>query len=731
MPKELARIELQMELAQISSPVHVTGFTGHENISKLFFFDVELAIERKREKNREELAETEADRIDFSKVVGQKAQLSISRGSTQDSESSKVHAYHGIIGYFEQGERGERFAMYRAHLVPQVWLLTKRRNCRIFQEESQNIQTIIETVLGEHKLKADRDFRFIDAADPLPLRSYCVQYQETDWAFIERLLAEEGLFYFFQHDGERTVLVMAREFENHPSIAGGERDEIPKLPYMAEPSNAVEAGEEYIDSFRLREQISSGRVALRDWDFENPLLSMDSQAPKQDSMNDLEFFNYPGRYPEAADHDDTGTEPKELRAELQLEALQHDRRIASGASNCTRLLSGHTFELSGRHCESFVGQYILAMVKHYGESQLRRDGTVKRYTYRNEFHCIPDKTVFRPAVLPKSSPNGLQTAVVVGPENEEIYVDQYGRIKVKFHWDRSEDTQDATCWIRVAQASAGAGFGTTFIPRIGQEVVVGFQDGDPDRPLVTGVVYNGLHPPPYSLPERKTVTTMRTRSTPDGDGFNELRFEDKKDREEVYLHAQKNLVQEIENNVSVSVGSDHEISINGSSKTSVQDDQSIVVKAGNQDITVEEGDAILHVNTRDRRVCVKEQYRRHAKEIHDEAEDSFLLEAGPNTFTMNEDGSECIVSEGDQTVTVSEGDANLSVDTGKRRVKVKNQYALRAKTILVEASDKLELKAGGHLIKVDKRGIEIKVGKSSIKLSKSDVTVKGTRVKMN
>ncbi|RLB81913.1 MAG: type VI secretion system tip protein VgrG [Deltaproteobacteria bacterium] len=522
----------------------VTEFTALEKLSAPYEVALGLASE---------------DEVKLDDVMGKEALLTI-----VGEEANRY--FHGIINQFVQvGSKG-RFFLYQAKLVPSLWLLSLEQDCRIFQDKT--VKDIISTVLKEAGITSDRfDFRLQNQYEKM---EYCVQYRETDLNFISRLLEEHGIFYFFEHSQDKHLLVFGDSTVNYKPVEGD-----PKV--LFHPADSRVPGEEFVSSFHLERQIRSGKVTLRDFNFEKPSLDLTSQEQAQ-SDKKLEIYDYPGGYKE-------GKEGKRL-AKLRLERSQATRDSGFGQSYCPRFVPGMTFQLTDHDFDSLNQEYLLVEVNHRGEQPQvleEKAETDRPFHYSNAFICIPSSVQYRPLQeLKRPLVQGLQTAIVTGPKNEEIYTDEYGRVKVQFHWDREgKRDENTTCWLRVAQLWAGAGWGTVFIPRVGDEVLVDFLEGNPNRPLVVGSVYNKQNQPLYPLPDEKTKSTIKTKSYPNDPGFNELRFEDKKGEEEIFIHAEKDMNNIVKNDMSISVGNNQ--------TTSVRKDRSATVKEGNDTLTITQG----------------------------------------------------------------------------------------------------------------------------------------------
>jgi type VI secretion system secreted protein VgrG len=456
---------------------------------------------------------------------------------------------HGIVRRVEHGEHGKFQTAYRITVAPAAYRLALRRDQRIFQELS--VPDIVKQVMTEAGLDAPR----LALQGSYSPREYCVQYHETDWNFVCRLLESEGIAFYFEQSESGHLMVLVDAPEGFAPIAG--QAQVVFRP----PADALVSGE-HIHAFRFAVDLRSGKVTLRDYDFHRPNLTLEG-AFQGSVHTDLELYDYPGDF----------QAPPAGSALATVRQGEEDtpRKLGDGTGNCPRLAAGCTFELADHPADDLNARYLLTRVFHRGNDPLMFSGAESEPAYENEFEAIPANVPYRPTRLafhPRIY--GIQTAKVVGPAGEEIHVDEHGRIKVQFHWDRKgKNDEHSSCWMRVAQAWAGTAWGAMFIPRIGHEVVVSFLEGDPDRPLVTGSVYHGVNVPPYALPADKTKSTVKSNSSPGGGGFNELRFEDRKGSEEVFLHAEKDWTIEVKHDKSQHVGRDETLAVDRNRQATV------------------------------------------------------------------------------------------------------------------------------------------------------------------
>jgi type VI secretion system secreted protein VgrG len=673
-----------------STELMVVAFRVEEQVSAPFSADLKLASE---------------DPVRFDDMVGEIGLLTMESG---DSD----RYLHGIVSRFVQSGVDGRLLLYEACIVPQCHLFLFEQDCRIFQNKS--VPDIVKEVLEEGGMTGDLfDFRLQGSYTP---REYCVQYRESDLHFVSRLLEEEGIFYFFEHSAEKHLMVFGDGTVNYQPIAGQAR-------VVFNPGSGMVAEEEAVLGFRLARQIRSGKYTLRDFNFEKPSLDLTADHADQENKQ-REIYDYPGEY--------TTTEAGRQLALVRLQQAVLFKERAQGSSVVPRFIPGFTFALHGHELDAFNKEYLLVEVVHTGaqpqvlaEKAAAQDGT----RFENEFVAIPSTTTLRPEIrTPKPVVEGVQTAIVTGPAGEEIYTDKHGRVKVQFHWDRrGKNDEKSSCWIRVSQAWAGAGWGAMFIPRIGQEVIVDFIEGDPDRPIITGRVYHGTNTPPYDLPDEKTKSTIKSDSSTGGDGFNELRFEDKKNGEEIYLHAQKDWSIAVRNDKRQTVGNDDSLSVGHDRTQDVKNDLSESV-GHNKSIIVSENqkeDIGKNFTLTVGQDC--NESIGNNNEVSIGASRSVTIEKD----LQNTVGKNISVSAGEKLSESAGGDMDLQA--GKKLVISAggNIVVNGDKQGTIELRDQLTIQCGNASITMNKNGdIDIVGKKINIKGS-SDVIVKGTSIKEN
>ncbi|KHN49618.1 type VI secretion system Vgr family protein [Pectobacterium fontis] len=501
--------------------------------------------------------------VDFGAVLDQPCELLVWY------EGELKRRVSGIISAFAQGDTGFRRTRYQADVRPALWRLGLRTNARIFQ--AQKPEAIIGTLLEEAGIT---DYAFALRHDHA-VREYCVQYRESDLAFVARLAAEEGLYFFHEFEEGKHRVVFADD--------AGALSKGPELFFNLATQGLSEG--EYVRRFRYAEAVSTAEVALKDYSFKTPaygLLHNKMSGELAHQRESYQHFDYPGRFKQ----DPSG----KAFTGYRLDALRAGAMTGSGESNAAMLMPGSSFTLTEHPNPALNSGWQLVAITHSGQQPqaLEEESGGEPTTYSNSFEVISAKSTWRADLPYKPMVDGPQIATVVGPAGEEIYCDEYGRIKLQFPWDRYGASDDqSSCWVRVSQGWAGGQYGLIAIPRIGHEVIVSFLEGDPDQPIVTGRTFHATNPSPYPLPANKTRTSLRT-STHKGAGFNELRFEDQAGQEEVFIHAQKDMNTVVLNNRKTTVTADHEESVGGNQAVSVVKDQSTEIQ-GQQSIAISGG----------------------------------------------------------------------------------------------------------------------------------------------
>ena len=555
-------------------------------------------------------------------------------------QGGKRH-FHGIVTRFAYQGWRDGMPSYLAIVRPALWLLTRATNCRIFQDKTA--LEILKAVIGAYGGAIALDDGLVSTTPAQ--REYCVQYRESDFDFVCRLLEEEGIYFYFRHaDGDHTM-VLADGYGAHETVGGYD-----SIPFRDEEKTRKAPGEA-VTRLIPGGEIQPSVMVLNDFDFDKASSSISggllvkANVPAPFGQQSYEHYDYPGRYVA------TGTGNGYARA--RMEALHGQGERIEAAASARGLTTGALFTLADHPRDdqnrAFLVTSAETSITGVGyRSDGREEGRNEGLKFECSFEAIGKEHSYRPpATARKPIVQGPQTAMVVGKAGEEIWTDKYGRIKVQFHWDRDgKSDEKSSCWVRVQQGWAGKGWGMMFVPRIGMEVVVSFLEGDPDRPLVTGCVYNSDSMPPYTLPADQTRSTIKSNTSKGGNGFNEIRFEDKKDSEEIFVQAEKDFNRVVKNNDTLKVG--FEKKDKGDQTIDIANDQSLDV--GN-----------------DRKVHVK------------------------NDQTVAIDNNLSTTVKNDETRKV---DNNQSVKVGNK--------------IVIEANTSIELKVGGSSIKIEAAKITIK-----------------------
>jgi len=479
--------------------------------------------------------------------------------------------FHGYITRFGIGTPRGRYFSYQADVRPWLWFLQRTSDCRIFQE--MTVPDIVKKVFDDHAGLAQVKLKLFRTYRPW---TYCVQYRESDFQFVTRLLEREGIYWYFEHTNGKHELVLMDSLSAHDPITGEGT-----IRYIEDPSHAP-PDEEYVSRWSFTQEVKTGKTALTSYDFERPATSLlvDASLSRSHDQAAAERFDFQGDYLKAPDG--------KQYAEDWLDEVQTRHHRLQGEGNAMGLEAGRTFKLSRHPRADQNANYLLTQVEIHAQVAVFDAGqSGSQYTVK--FDAIPAAQQFRPQRrTPKPFVQGPQTAVVVGPGGDEIFTDKYGRVKVQFHWDRyGKKDEKSSCWVRVSQPWAGQNFGFVHIPRIGQEVVVSFLEGDPDQPLITGRVYNAQQMPPWDLPANATQSGLLTRSSTGGayGNANAIRFEDKKGAEQLWLHAEKNQDIEVENDETHWVGHDRTKTIDHDETTHVKHDRTETVD-NNEKITI-------------------------------------------------------------------------------------------------------------------------------------------------
>ncbi len=670
---------------------------GTEAMGRLFEFELDLI--------------SEGSLVDFSKILGQNVTIRLNK-----LDDTKRY-FNGFISRFSFAGAEHRNAdskiiyRYRATLVPQAWFLTRAANCRIYQEKT--VPDIIKDVCAGMTLSYQLTGKYRQW-------DYCVQYRETDFNFISRLMENEGIHYYFTHDDGKHTMVLCDSNAAHAAAPG-----YADLHYD-EPD--LKSGHDaFIWAWEIEHEITSTKYVLKDYNMTTPktdLLRTKEIEHKHDPGK-FEVYDYPGAYPTG----DDGVNYSNVR----MQEVEAQYVTVSATSSARGIFAGAIFTLQD-HPELDAEDYLVTGASyqmHNDDFAIALGRRAGGPVFQAELTCIPKTYEFRtPRLTPKPVVQGPQTAVIVGPSGEEIYTDKYGRVKVQFYWDRQgKNDENSSCWIRVSQNWAGKNWGIIFHPRMGQEVIVEFLEGDPDRPIITGRVYNADMMPPYTLPANQTQSTIKTRSSKGGttDNFNEIRFEDKKGSEQLYFHAEKDQTIEVEHDESHSVGHDRTKSVGHDETTEVKHDRTETVD-NNETITIQ--------GNRTETVGKDESISISGNRSETVEKDETININGTRTETVSKDET-VTISKG-RTVSITEGE---TISVGKdRATSVSGGDTLSVgKALAITATDSITITTGDASITMNKDGtITIKgkditidaSGKITQKAS-GDVILKGSSVKQN
>ena len=653
--------------------------------------------------------------------------------------------FNGYVTRFAQGGTYGRYVRYSAVVHTWLWFLTRTADCRIFQD--MTVPDIVKQVFGDH---STADFK-IELTSTYRKWTYCVQYRETDFNFVSRLMEEEGIYYYIRHtDGHNTV-VLTDSTSKHTATAGYET-----IPFVS-PEQVVRPDLERITSWDFSREVQPGVYVHDDYDLERPSVELKTRKPLSRSYtpSDYEIYDYPGHYLQKADG--------EQYAGVRIDEFGSQFETAQAATNAKGIAVGSLFTLEKYSRADQDGEYLILAGTYdleFSEYEAMPKGAGTGY--RCSFVAMSSQQQFRPRrATPKPFVQGPQTAMVVGPAGDEIYTDKFGRVKVQFHWDRyGKKDQNSSCWIRVSHPWAGKAWGSVSTPRIGQEVIVDFLEGDPDQPIITGRVYNAEQMPPYGLPDNATQSGIKSRCSIEGNdaNFNEIRFEDKKGSEELYLHAEKDHTNITENDRAEDVGHDRSLHVGHDKSESIDNNKTITVGVdhtesigANKSLTVganhtETVGANMSIdigaNLAENVAAAYAENVGAAMALNVGAALAIDVGAAMSTnvganSSKNVGGDDSENVDGGKTVAIAK-DLSESIDGGHAE-SVTKAYALSAKSIAINAEDEITIKTGDASISMKKDGtITIKgkdvtvegSGKITVKAD-SDLIMKGSKIGMN
>jgi type VI secretion system secreted protein VgrG len=676
--------------------------------------------------------------------------------------------FHGIVTEVDFVENSGPTATYRVSVRPWLALLGNTTNARIFQNLS--VPDIVKQIF--------RDRGFTEFEESLTAEysklEYVVQYRESDFNFVSRLLEHAGIYYYFRHAADGHTLVLADSHSAHQRTPGCEQ-----LPYSDPEEHRVRLTE-YVDSWRLTQRLTPGAVALRDFDFERPNadLSASLSAPKDNARADFEVYDYPGAYRIRSDG--------ETQARIRLEQRQEGYEEVGGRTNARAFATGALFELTDHPRDDQNREYLIAST-HLSLTghRLQTGDQDYSFTFSCEFGAIDSRVPFRTAPLSrKPVVEGPQTAIVVGKGGEEIWTDKYGRVKVQFHWDRIGDhDENSSCWVRVSQAWAGSNWGSIHIPRIGQEVIVDFLEGDPDRPIITGRVYNGSNMPPYDLPGSETQSGIKSRSTKGGGvpNANEIRFEDRKGSEEFFVQAEKDLNAIVKHDETRNVGVDRAVAIGNNESLTVGKNRTVAVKVdetitvggnesrtvtgnetisvggnesvtigGNESVGITGNQSLSVTGSRDQEILVSENILVGGAQTITAGTQAVTVGARTKSVATTESasiggsysqdvGGGVTVSIGGARTESVGADETVSI-TGGQTITIGKGGAINVtEQLVIDAGDELVIRAGDASITLKKNGDIVLKGKNltsdasgkvSLKAA-SDLVLKGSKISQN
>lgn len=659
---------------RISTPLEedvllLRSMTGVEKLGRLFEYELVLLSEKHD--------------VDYKEIIGKNVTVSVDKG---DKDNPRY--FNGIISRFGQANYEKRLVEYRAKMVPWLWLLSRSADCRIFQ--TMSVPDILKQIFTDHGF-SDVIFRLHGTYKPW---EYCVQYRESTFDFVSRLMEQEGIYYFFKHENGKHTLVLCDTPGSHLEFKGYEELKF-RLP-TKEPLPY-----ESLWSWVEHHEVQPGGFLVKDFDFKKPRRTTVSSAilDRSHAGSQFERFDYLGEMDAECDG--------ERYSKLRLEEWQASHELYTGEGDARGVCTGVRFTLRGHPRKDFEKEYLTVGTEFKIESdpfetvQEAKD----EFVYEAKLTAIPVSEQFRsPRMTSKPLIQGPQTAMVVGIKGEEIHTDKYGRVKVQFHWDRyGKADENSSCWVRVAQVWAGKQWGAIYTPRVGQEVIIEFLEGDPDRPIVTGRVYNEVAMPPHDLPDNKTISTLKSNSSKGGQGFNEIRFEDNKGKEQLFFHAEKDQEIRVKNDVHEWIGNDQHLS--------VKKDQFIQIEGkANQKI---KGNSLSEIEGD---LGEKVKGAHHAQI---EGVDHLIIK-----------GDHCVQVDGDVSQKYGK---NLNHKTAQKISLESGQDAhIKAgTTYAVEAGTTIHIKGGTTVVIEGGTQLSLKAGPSFIDIGASGVAISGPMVKVN
>lgn len=655
---------------------------GREALSRPFFYEVDLL--------------SKDDSLDLLALLGKPVTVALERSD------ASVREFNGYVTHFSLIGQHGNYARYRATVRPWLWFLGQNQSSRVFQPDT--VPNVVQALFRERGFS---DFETSIAAGSYRKWDYLMQYRESDLNFVSRLLEQEGIHYFFRHENNKHILVLADSNTAHKTSPGYET-----VPYFP-PHERENRAQEHIDTWITSRQIRPGTVSAGDFNFKQPaIVTASTSSPLKTDEANAEIYDYPGEFEESADAD--------AQVKIRLEEHQVEHEVAEGAGPVRGLGAGSRFSLSQFPRDDQNKEYLVQSASYdvkvsEFEANVTDDGQA---SFAFSFTALDAKRPYRaPRITKKPVVEGPQTAIVVGQSNQEIFTDEYGRVKVQFHWDRDgQYDENSSCWVRVSQIWAGTQWGAVHLPRVGQEVIIEFLEGDPDRPIVTGRVYNQENMPPYTLPDNRTQSGIKSRSSPDGapDNFNEIRFEDKKGSEEFHIQAEKDMSTLVKNNQSTTVQKDRSASVGGSDSVSVTGNRSLSVH-GTLSVSVDgSGGNPPHSSH-----TVTGQHKLHAS-------DNIEIDA-PNHIKLVCGKSSILLEPGQITIAI-DGGASIVLDPN---ILAKSQAGTQLKLDAdagIEASTGAKLKLDANVNAQSQAAAELQLDTNALIKANADVTLDGLNV---
>ncbi|MGF1902048.1 type VI secretion system tip protein TssI/VgrG [Aliivibrio sifiae] len=610
------QVLFELDITTIDIPLQVYEFIGEEILGENYQFTITFVCEESE--------------LDLPNCLQLPARLTLHNQNSPEVSNNKRYV-HGVIKSIEQISVSFRFSTYQIQLVPIFDLLSLRKNHQIFQQKS--VPEIIQDIYARAGILNNHfELELFNQHQP---REYCVQYGESDDHFIRRLMSEEGFISYFEHNEILSKLIISDGKETYT--------ELPSLPVIVD-SGMVQEGDT-IFSLLKKDKVQTGRVSLQDYTFQFPPQPVKANKEIESKDNHtsevgLSYYGYPA---------EENNQNAIKKAELVLKQKRTDQTTVQGISDSMQLVPGYFQPITNNSNLDWNISWLLTSVSHQGlQPQVLEEFADGASSYQACFNCTPWFVPYKLSKIEKPYIRNIDTAIVTGPENEEIYCDEYGRVKVQFHWDRNGQANEKTsCWLRTSQGWAGNQYGQFVLPRIGHEVIVSFLHGDPDKPIITGSLYNGNNKPPYTLPEHKTRSTFKTSSSIGADNFNELRFDDKNASEQIYIHAAKDMDSQIQNNRTSEIFNDDHSVVHHDQFHQVIKDNHLTVQSDN--LSSIKGDAHLQVSGSIQQKIQGSRLEQIGTELHIKVGNKAVLDAG----------SELTITTGSSTMKLDSGGIHL------------------------------------------------------------------------